>query len=778
MRRLLFRYLLVLGVVIFAISCSVTNSLTEGEYLLTQVDIEADKSVPRKERIIFEKDRYIRQLPNKRILGFNFHVWVYQNANHTKNERLNSFMRRIGEAPVLVDTALTQRSVQNLQTYLHKHGYFSSSVSCDIDTSTLRDHRAKITYSIKQGPPTRIDTVTYRFRDISLRDIILADTASSLIVPGAIFDETVLEAERNRIATMLNDNGYYDFTANSISYEVDTLGKELSASVCMVVHPLLMGYNPRNEQLWENHSVYRLRNIDVYPTYDPMYRSTSGFAPDANVDTTEFRGLNIIRDLNAPSQLRSIVLRRNIMLYPDEVYNAQRVLSTQKELVSMSFFRSSKIVFTPVVDSTKFGDRYLDCSIYASPSLKQSMKVEVEASSTSTFHGLSFTLGYSNGNLFRAAESFDIATRFGFEFMRAPDAAKHMAEEIGVTAGLSFPRFLVPFRLTPGPSIAKRRTRLELAFDYQNRPYYSRDIFTTRFAYSWQQGSRASWVLRPVDINWINVRSVDDRFLNAIDNKYLKTSFESQLNAGLSLSWIYNTQRSDFDQNVTIIRANMESVGNTLQLLTSAFGDSKDKESYHKILGVRFAQYVRGEASISHKIDLGSKMALAGRIFSGVGVTYGNSKDRSIPFDRMFYCGGANSMRGWIPRTLGPGNKPEITDVTYPAQVGDMRLEANLEYRFPLWWIFQGALFFDVGNIWYLRDVEDSNPEEVFHFDSFYKQLGFNTGLGLRLDISYAILRFDLGLQLHNPNRPENERWIKNFHWSNTALNFSVGYPF
>ena len=319
MRRLLFRYLLVLGVVIFAISCSVTNSLTEGEYLLTQVDIEADKSVPRKERIIFEKDRYIRQLPNKRILGFNFHVWVYQNANHTKNERLNSFMRRIGEAPVLVDTALTQRSVQNLQTYLHKHGYFSSSVSCDIDTSTLRDHRAKITYSIKQGPPTRIDTVTYRFRDTSLRDIILADTASSLIVPGAIFDETVLESERNRIATMLNDNGYYDFTANSISYEVDTLGKELSASVCMVVHPLLMGYNPRNEQLWENHSVYRLRNIDVYPTYDPMYRSTSGFAPDANVDTTEFRGLNIIRDLNAPSQLRSIVLRRNIMLYPDEV---------------------------------------------------------------------------------------------------------------------------------------------------------------------------------------------------------------------------------------------------------------------------------------------------------------------------------------------------------------------------------------------------------------------------------------------------------------------------
>lgn len=778
MKGLILRYLMFVGVVIFAISCSVTSSLSEGEYLLTQVDIEADKSVPRKERITVEKSRYIRQVPNKRILGFNFHVWVYQNAHHIKNERINSFMRKVGEEPVLVDTALTERSVQNLQTYLHKRGYFSSSVTCDIDTSTLRPHRAKITYSIEQGPATRIDDVTYRFRDTSLRSIILADTASSLIVRGAIFDESVLEAERNRIATMLNNNGYYDFKANSITYEVDTLGKDHAASVCMVVHPLLMGYNNNNEQIWEDHSLYRLRNIDVYPTYDPMYRSTSGFEKGAMIDTMFFNGLNIIRDLNAPSQLRSIVLRRNIMLYPNQIYNAERVWSTQKELMALGFFRSSKIAFSPVVDSTKLGERYIDCNIYAAPALKQSMKVEVEASSTSTFHGLSFTLGYSNGNLFRAAETFDIATRFGFEWMRAPDAAKRTAQEIGITAGLSFPRFLVPFRITPGPSIAKRRTRLEFAFDYQNRPYYSRDIFTARWAYSWQQGNRASWVLRPVDINWINVQSVDDRFLNAIDNKYLKTSFESQLNAGLSLSWIYNTQRSDFDQNVTIVRANFESVGNTLQLLSTAFGDSSHNESYNKILGVRFAQYVRGEASISHKIDLGGKMALAGRLFSGVGVTYGNSKDRSIPFDRMFYCGGANSMRGWVPRTLGPGNKLEVQGATYPSQVGDMRLEANLEYRFPIWWILNGALFFDVGNVWYLRDIENSNPEEVFHFNSFYKQLGFNTGLGLRLDISYVILRFDLGLQLHNPDRPANERWIRNFHWDNTALNFSVGYPF
>ena len=778
MRRLMLRYLVILGVAILAISCSVTSSLSDNEYLLTKVDVKADKSLPHKERVNVEKDRYIRQLPNKRILGFYFHVWVYQNAHYAKNERINRLMRKIGEPPVLLDTALTERSVQNLQTYLHTRGYFSSNVSCQIDTSTIRRHRARLTYTIKQGPATRIDSISYNFRDTALRSIILADTASSLISRGDIFDESVLEAERNRIATMLNNNGYYDFTANSISYDVDTLGRRLNASVCMVVSPLLEGYNADSEPVWKNHSIYRIRDINVYPTYDPMLRSTAGFAPEAEIDTTLFNGLTIIRDVDAPSQLRSIVLRRNIMLVPNQIYNAQQVLNTHKELVSLGFFRSSKISFARVADSLTHGDRYLDCNIYATPALKQSMKVEVEASSTSTFHGLSFTLGYSNRNMFRAAESFDVSTRFGFEWMRARDVAKRSAQEIGVTAGLSFPRFLVPFQLTTHPNIAKPRTRLEFAFDYQNRPYYSRNIFTARWAYSWQHGSRASLVLRPVDINWISVQSIDETFLKDMDNQYLKTSFESQLNAGLSLSWIYNTQRSDFDQNVTIIRANVESVGNTLQLLTSAFGEPDKYQNYNKIFGVRFAQYVRGEASISHKIDLGNKMALASRFFSGVGVTYGNSKGRSIPFDRMFYCGGANSMRGWVPRTLGPGNKPELKDVTYPSQVGDVRLEANLEYRFPLWWILNGAVFFDVGNVWYLRDTEDSNPEEVFHFNSFYKQLGFNTGLGIRLDLSYVILRFDLGMQIHNPDRPYGERWIDTFNWNNTALNFSVGYPF
>lgn len=777
-------------------ACNVTRSLPEGEYLLSKVSFRDDKSTPRDERITVDRDdleSYVRQSPNKRILGIDFYVWVYEKANPNKDNWINNTMRKIGEEPVLLDSVLTDKSIQNLQTYLHTRGYCQSSVRCDVDT-TRRKRRAELTYTLHQGEPTRINELSYDFRDASLRSIILADTAATLLHIGDIFDITRLDSERERIATDLNNRGYLDFTVNNISYEVDTIGHQTKADVKMIIKPTLVDYDGRGAQVWSDNAVYRIRNVNVFPTYDPMLRSTGGFKANAKIDTTYYYGLNIIRDLNTTPQLRDAVLRRTIPIYPNYIYAVDQINHTNKELMSLGFFRNAKIDFTAVPHDDTYvsyvgndGDdseihntreEYIDCNIYCTPALKQSAKVEVEASSTSTFYGFSATLGYSNKNVFRGAEAFDIAARFGFEFMYARDVKKRSAQELGITAGLSFPRFLAPFHTSPGMKISQPRTRLELAFDYQNRPYYRRNIFTTRWAYSWQQGDRSSIVIRPVDINWIDVKEVDEQFLADIDNQYLRTSFESQLTAGLSASFIYNTQRSDFDQNVTIVRANLESAGNLIQGLEHLFSKPAAGKDYYEILGVRYSQYVRAELSASHKIDLGHKMALAGRLFGGVGVTYGNSMGRSIPFDRMFYCGGANSMRGWVPRTLGPGNKPMVEDTSYPSQVGDVRLEANLEFRFPIWWIFHGALFLDAGNVWYLRDTEDSSPEEVFRFNNFYRQLGFNTGAGLRIDATFVILRFDLGIQLHNPGRPEGERWIHNFKWSNMALNFGVGYPF
>lgn len=790
------RYIVVMLVVVVVIGCDVTSSLPEGSYLVSKVTIVEDKQKHPDDRITVDKDGieyYIRQSPNKRILGMDFYVWVYEKINPEKDNWWNRLKAKIGEEPVIYDQSLTDMSVKNLTTYLHTRGYFDSRVDVQLDT-TRRHKRAEITYTIHQGEPMRIDSLEFEILDKSVAPLILADTANTLLRRGEVLDISYLDKERERVAQSLNNHGFYDFTVNNIFYNVDTLAGDNTANVQMVVNPKLSGYSIYGAPQWEDNAVYRLRNINVYPTYDPLLRANSGFKSDAQIDTTYYYGLNIIRDVDATPRLRDALLRRIIPLYPSFIYNAQQVDKSYNELMSLGFFRNAKIEFTPVQSEENYvtyiaheGDNdvlvntresFLDCNIYCTPALKQSVKAELEASSTSTFYGMGATIGYSNTNLFRGAEAFDISAGFGLEFMYARDVKKRSAQEFSLMAGLSFPRFLAPVYPSPESKIWQPRTRMELSFDYQNRPYYRRNLFSARWAYSWNLGRCSSFVIRPIDINWIDVKEVDADFLADIDNKYLRTSFESQLNAGLSATYVYNTQRSSKEMDGTALRLNIETSGNLIQGLESLFSHHAPGKDYYEILGIRYSQYVRGELNLRHKIDFGHNLALAGRLFGGVGVTYGNSAGYSIPFDRMFYCGGANSMRGWAPRTLGPGNKAQVHDSVYPAQVGDVRLEANVEFRFPIWWIFHGATFLDVGNVWYLRTTQGSSPDEVFKFDQFYKQLGVNTGLGLRIDAYFVILRIDWGLQLHNPGWAEGERWIHNFKWENMAINFGVGYPF
>ena len=457
-------------------------------------------------------------------------------------------------------------------------------------------------------------------------------------------------------------------------------------------------------------------------------------------------------------------------------------------------FKSARVTFTEVPDSlsaknylTYVGgsdsillnytrERYLDCNIFCTPSLKQSIKAELEGSTTSSFYGLKAILGYQNRNIFRGAELLEITGTVGYEYMKAPDALRRDALELGVSAGLSFPRFLL-LRTSGLNRINTPKTRFEISYNYQNRPYYRRDLSSIVWSYSWRNFSNSSFVVRPISINWVNVGYINEDYFNSLQNEYLKRSYESQLIVGLSGSYTYNNPRAESSLNQTLIRINAELAGNTVDALAHLFAKPVAGESYYNLLGIRYSQYFRADINASQRIMLGEKCAIAGRLYAGFGVAYGNSQ--AIPFDRMFYAGGSNSMRGWAPRTLGPGSSPLPENVVYPTQLGDMKLEANLEFRFPIWGMFHGATFLDLGNIWYMGHNGVEYPDSsVFHFKDFYKQLGFNTGIGIRLDIKFAILRLDWGIQLHNPNKPVGERWIHNFKWKNTSLNFGVGYPF
>ena len=787
------RMVVILSLGILCSACSVTRKLSPGEYFLQRVEIQDDKQTPKQERIRSTTlEEYVRQSPNKRFLGTNFYVWAYNLANPNKDNWWNNLKRKVGEEPVLLDTLLTEKSAQNLKTYMDSRGYYSSQVEYSIDT-TRRRKRAFVSFKTIQNEPYRIKSISYDFRDNQLAPVIEADTASSLLKVGNIFDITALDKERQRITSYLNDRGYYNFSINNIEYRVDTLGNNREASIRMIVKRNITGYDERGRAIMDNNRIFRITEINVMPEYDPA--TEREVASQRMVDTTFYQGLNIISE--GKPNVRPAVLRTAIPLTPNTLYNSSQVERTYSEIMSLGYFKSARIAFEELprgVDDSlmvnyagegreaysprRFEDikeGYLRCHILCSPTLKQGVNVELEGSTTSSFYGASATVGYQNRNLFRGVETLNTSVTFGYEYMKAPNTSKRSANELGLTVGLSFPRFILPFRLSTR-NINMPRTKVEVSFNYQDRPYYRRDLSRATWTYSWRSlNGRYSYQLRPIDINWINVGYMNNEFFNSLRNEYLRQSYRTQAIVGLSGSYTYNNQNKNIGGNATLLRINFESAGNLMNLIGRTFSERTD-EGYYNVLGVRFSQYVRGDVSLSRKIVLGEKTALAGRIFAGCGVPYSNSK--ALPFDRLFYVGGSNSMRGWTPRTLGPGNTP-AEDTPYPVQMGDMRLEGNLEFRFPIWGMFHGATFVDVGNVWYLgRDKTQVPADGVFHIDKFYKQLGMNTGLGLRIDITFVILRLDWGIQIHNPNRPEGQRWIHDFRWKNTALNFGVGFPF
>lgn len=782
-------FVLLLVATLAGSACSVTRHIPEGEYLLRKVRIETDRTLPRKERIDKEElAKFIRQSPNKRLLGLNFYVWLYESADSAKHNGWNNWKRRVGQAPVLLDMDYTKRSAQNLKIFMNSKGYFASQSSFEVDT-TSRRKRATVTYRTRQGEAYHIDRIGYHFRDEALEPLVLADTVNTLLHVGDRFDITVLDAERERITASLKEQGYYNFSVGNIEYVADTLGEARRVGLQIIIKKHLVGYDAQGQAIVVPNMVYRYGNINIYPDYKP----TSLDAVVVPSDTMLYRGLNILYDTK--SKLRPSVLRQAVALDRDERYSTESVNRTYSDLMALGFFRSTKISFAEQAERVAVSDTIrivdaqgeqqsirhstegvLDCDIYCTPTLRQSAKVELEGSTTSSFYGLKATVGYQNRNIFRGAEALDLSFTGGYEFMKAKDARMSRATEVGITAGLTFPRFLLLSSDRRYHSIVQPKTKLELSVNFQNRPYYRRTLTSATFSYQWSNHRYSSFTLRPADVHVVNVGRLDPDFLSQTENQYLINSYTTQLIAGLSFNYAYNNQRRNLGGNATVVRFNVETSGNCIDGLMHLFGKKKQGNEHYEIFGIRYSQYFRTDLSLSRKIVLGEKSAVAGRIYGGVAKAYGNSD--AVPFDRLFYAGGSNSMRGWTPRTLGPGSVPEVAS-SFPTQLGDMKLEANLEFRFPIWGIIRGATFFDLGNIWFMKsDPAEYDEAAVFHLKDFYKQLGFNTGLGIRFDIKFAVLRLDWGVQLHNPNRPAGDRWIRKFHWSNTALNFGVGYPF
>jgi outer membrane protein assembly factor BamA len=760
-------------------SCGVTRRLPDNAYLLKSNVIEVDKGAPRSERIPSgELDRYVLQSPNRHFLGTNLYPWMWAQADPRKATGWHRFLREAGEEPVVWNPATTARSVENLRTYIASRGFFSGDADVRIDT--LRRKKVRATYSVVQGSPSRIGEISYAFRDTLLRPVVMADSAATLLRTGDIFDTGVMDDERARITSNLRDKGYYNFNVGHITYVADSTDSARRGRVIdieMTVRRNLEGYAEDGTALYGDHKIYRLGEINILSDYDPL----RGVARRGglSIDTLQTRGLNIINTGREGVWAR--LLRRSILMRTDSLYSASEVEATSSELMRLGAFRSVSVLFDPVA-----GTDILNCDIRCVPALRQSVGVDLEGSTASSFYGLRATLGYQNRNAFRGAELFDASLTSGFEFLRSDE--RKLSYELGATVSVSFPRFVF-WGAEDNSNFKRPISTLALSANWQDRAYYSRALFGLNWGYGWATSSFGNFTLRPIDISLVRMGHLDSDLARQLNNPYLVASYNDQMIAGISASYVFNNQPRDLGAGATVLRVNAGTTGNFFSGLVRMFGgrpitaelpvgegQPARTEDYYNIMGIRFSQYLRGDVSFSQRLVLGEKTALAYRLQGGAIYSYGNSS--SPPFDKFFFAGGVNSMRGWAVRTLGPGTVPYVRQ-EYPAQRGDVKLEANVEFRFPVMRQVGGALFVDAGNIWFMRSKPTEYPDEaVFRLGRFARQLALDGGIGARIDIGVVILRLDWGIQLHTPGRPVGQRWIHNFRWENTALSFGVGHPF
>ena len=772
--------LLLPGIAVFMLgSCSVSRYMPQGARLLTDNHVAVDRAAPRDERVARgDVTKFIRQTPNGRLLGMRISLAIYCIPAPEPRTALGRGIRKLGRAPVVFDSTDMVRSATSIKNYLDFRGFIDSHVGYSVDTS--RRHKAAVTYTLLQNSPYRISSIKYDFQDPFIGPAVMADSARTLVAAGRVMDFSVLQQERDRVMNNLRRKGYYNFAAANIVFEVDTTLGGHKAELTMVIKKFQDGFDASGNPVLTSHPIYRISAVYVNPAFSAVRMEA---AP--HLDTLLYRGLNIV--FSKQPAVRPTIFRRNILMYPGSLYSTEDVRLTYNRLMRLSYFRSASILFTPP-DSLRSGvsavaspatlngppQRYLDCTIQCTPALRHSYKIDLEGSTTSSFSSLTTSIGYLNRNLFRGAELFDISLSGGLEFMYGGN--KKRSFEIGAATSLTVPRFLFPFEVNPYNRLANPRTRFDLSVSRQRRPYYDRVLSSAALGYSW--GDRRGYfnfTVRPIDLNLIKMNSIDSTFEATLQqgNPYLADSYISQLIAGISGSIQYSSRESLGNRSVFTVRFSAETNGNLLRGL-SYLGLMRDATGAFKIFGIPYSQYALFSLAFSHRIATSTNTSFVYRLWGGYGKAYGNST--AIPNDRLFYAGGSNSMRGWQARTLGPGSSP-IIDSPYPVQRGDMKLEANAEFRFPVAGFLKGAIFTDVGNVWQ-AGRGNYDPSAIFHISSFYKQLGFDTGIGARLDFNFFLLRLDWGLQLHNPNRPTGERWIQSFTFSQTALTFGVGYPF
>ncbi len=776
-KRKLVNYLIGLLLAGVLYSCSSTRFVPEGKYLLNDTDVEIDNKSVNKE----ELQAQIRQKENLKILGFmKFHLGLYNLSSKKKDK---GWFKRIGEAPVVYDEYMTERSKQQLKLYLKNKGYYDARIEEEL-TVRVRKRKVDLIYHIETGKPYRIRNYSYHIQDKMLEPLIMDDSTKQLIRSGSVFDVDVLNAERSRIANHLKNHGYYSFTEDYITYQADSSLRGAEKQVDLVVKVSDRDLESEQDSVLP-HKKYVVRNYHVIPDFVPAPLVTPELL--AKNDTLQ----------DTPY---TFTFRDKLKYNPELFYNINRigdstyyslsnVEKTYRSLIQLRQFRVVNLNFEEADSIIDERTGILDCNFQLTALPRQGFSVDVEGTNSSGNLGVAGNLNYQHRNVFRGAEIFNLNLKGAIERQQrlfSDDKLDFNTREFGLEGSLTIPKFLSPLKSPRLFNYQVPQTSLTLGFNYQRRPDYTRTITNFRFGYNWKSSTERTHFLNLVDFNYVNLYEFNDEFINSIKDLYIKSSFTDHLIFALNYTQVNNNQNLKKRANYRYWKWSFESAGNLLSAYTGLVNHEKavvtdtvtgQTSSYHKILGTRFAQYLKADFEYRYGYMIDKYNSLVGRAFVGVGLPYGNFD--VLPFEKKYFTGGANGIRAWQVRSLGPGTY-KARPGAYPNQSSDIKLEANLEYRYRFFWRIEGAFFLDAGNIWAINN-KDNRPGAQFRIDEFYKQIAIGTGTGLRFDFTYFVFRLDLGMKLRDPSLDPGKRFIIGNYPINKdhfALSFAIGYPF
>jgi len=754
--------------------CRSTKYVPDDAYLLNKVEVKNEAKDISKEELRY----YLRQRENVKILGFwRFHLGLYNLSGKDDSKGFNKWLRRIGEEPVLYNELLKDKTKEQLHLFLKNKGYFNAVVS---DTVFFSDKKkkAKVSYIINSGERYSINELNYRIEDDSIQKYLLADTSKTYLKYGAPFDADLHDDERKRITRTMLNNGYYRFRKDHMYFVADSTVGNYQVNDSLIVIKDRIQFAGKEDSVL-NHIKYKIKDVFFMVGFDPQKASRDGQRYMSQFDTVKYEGCHILYRDNI--SFKADVLINSNYIFPGNYYNQELVEKTQALLSELQLFRFVNIRFKQIEDQfDDDGNGLLQCYVQLSPSKVQSYTFEIEGTNSSGNLGAAGSVKYKHKNLLRGGEVFDMRFRTaGENQVMKEDKGNFQTLEIGGDASLSIPKFMIPFKIENFRRKYNPRTNFSLAYNYQRRPDYTRTIANGRVSYSWKASPLVKHYFAPLDFSVVNVPVIDSDFANAIDSTFLKYSYQDHLISSTSYTFIYNEQALSGNRSYKYFQANLQSAGNILDGVSSLIARSGNEE-YNEVFGIRYAQYVKADVEWRYHINVNKINSFAYRFFLGVGYPYGNLT--VLPFEKRYFSGGANSIRAWPVRGLGPGSFVEKT-LDYYNQTADIKFEVNAEYRFSLFWLLEGAFFIDAGNIWTIRSSGNQVMDEagLFKFDRFYKQIAIGVGTGARLDFNYFVFRLDMGLKARDPALAPGQRWVlgtKPIRWDDMAFNFAIGYPF